>query len=132
MHIYEVKKDEKPSWKLFFDGAANMKGVGTGVDLCQWFRSVDFRRIPRIHNEVDDALATLVSMLHHPYKTYIDPLHIQVRDQHAYCNMVEEELDGEPGFHDIIEYIKLGVYPVQATGDQKRAIRCLANRFFLQ
>ncbi|XP_070022664.1 uncharacterized protein [Nicotiana sylvestris] len=50
--------------------------------------------IPRIHNEVADALATLASMLHHPNKAYIDPLHIQVRDQHAYCNMVEEELDG--------------------------------------
>ncbi|XP_070002891.1 uncharacterized protein [Nicotiana sylvestris] len=33
-------------------------------------------------------------MLHHPNKAYVDPLHIQVRDQHAYYNMVEEELDG--------------------------------------
>ncbi|XP_070014189.1 uncharacterized protein [Nicotiana sylvestris] len=28
--------------------------------------------------------------------------------------MVEEELDGEPWFHDIKEYIRMGVYPVQA------------------
>ncbi|XP_070022316.1 uncharacterized protein [Nicotiana sylvestris] len=70
-------------------------------DLCQRFRSVEFRHIPRIHNEVVDALATLASMLHHLDKTYIDPLHIQVRDQHAYCNVVKEELDGEPWFHDI-------------------------------
>ncbi|XP_070014953.1 uncharacterized protein [Nicotiana sylvestris] len=99
-------------------------------DLCHWFRSMEFRHIPRIHNEVVDALATLVSMLHHPDKAYIDPLHIQVRDQHAYCNMVEEELDSEPWFYDIREYIKSGVYPVQATGDQKRTIRHLANGFF--
>ncbi|XP_070014109.1 uncharacterized protein [Nicotiana sylvestris] len=44
--------------------------------------------------------------------------------------MVEEELDGEPWFHDIKEYIRMGVYPVQATGDQKRTIRCLARGFF--
>ncbi|XP_070020568.1 uncharacterized protein [Nicotiana sylvestris] len=164
---------KKPGWKLFFDGAANMKGVGIeavlisktgqhypvtaqlrfyctnnmakyeacilglrlaidmGVqeilvlgdsdllvhqiqgecetrdlklipyrqcmhDLCQRFRSVEFRHIPRIHNEIIDALATLASMLHHPDKAYVDPVHIQVHYQHAYCNVVEEEIDGEP------------------------------------
>ncbi|XP_070007843.1 uncharacterized protein [Nicotiana sylvestris] len=33
MQIYEVEKEEKPGWKLFFDGAANMKGVGIGAVL---------------------------------------------------------------------------------------------------
>ncbi|XP_070004742.1 uncharacterized protein [Nicotiana sylvestris] len=99
-------------------------------DLCQRFQSVEFRHIPRIHNEVADALATLASMLHHPDKAYVYPLHIEVHDQHAYCNVVEEELDGEPWFHDIKEYIRMGVYPVQAIGDQKRAIQRLASGFF--
>ncbi|XP_070017699.1 uncharacterized protein [Nicotiana sylvestris] len=189
MYIDKVEQDEKPDWKIFFDGAANMKGVGIGAmliseighhypitaqlrfyctnnmaeyeacilglrlavdmgvqevliledldllvhqiqgewetqdlkvipyrqclhDLCQRFRSVEFKHIPRIHNKVVDSLATLESMLHHPDKAYVDPLHIQVRDQHAYPNVVEEELDGEPWFHDIQEYIKMGVYPV--------------------
>ncbi|XP_070018297.1 uncharacterized protein [Nicotiana sylvestris] len=93
--------------------------------------SVEFRHIPRIHNEIADALATLSSMLHQPDKAYVDPVHIQVRDQHAYCNVVKEEINGEPWFHDIKEYIKSGVYPVHATGDQKRTIRRLASGFFL-
>ncbi|XP_070036517.1 uncharacterized protein [Nicotiana tomentosiformis] len=97
-------------------------------DLLFW--SIEFRYIPMIHNEIANALATLASMLHDLDKTYVDPLHIQVRDQHAYCNVVEEELDGEPWFHDIKEYIKSGVYPVHATGDQKKTIRHLANRTF--
>ncbi|XP_070020683.1 uncharacterized protein [Nicotiana sylvestris] len=59
-------------------------------------------------------------MLHHPDKAYIDPLHIHV----------EEELDDEPWFHDIREYIKSGVYLVQATGDQKRTIQSFASGFF--
>ncbi|XP_070020726.1 uncharacterized protein [Nicotiana sylvestris] len=207
MHIDESEQIEKPGWKLFFDGAANMKGVGIGAvlisetgqhypvtaqlrfyctnnmdeyeasilglkmavdmgvqevlvlgdsdllvhqiqgdwetrdlklipyrqclhDLCQRFQSIEFRHIPRIHNKVADALATLASMLHHPDKAYVDPLHIQVRDQHAYCNVVEEELDGKPWFHNIKEYILMGVYPVQATGDQNRTIRRLASGFF--
>ncbi|XP_070002279.1 uncharacterized protein [Nicotiana sylvestris] len=100
-------------------------------DICQRFRSVQFKHIPRIHNEIADVLATLSSMLHHPDKAYVDPVHIQVRDQHAYCNVVEKEIDGEPWFHDIMKYIKSGVYPVHATGDQKRTIRRLASGFFL-
>ncbi|XP_070020626.1 uncharacterized protein [Nicotiana sylvestris] len=171
MHIDEGDKEEKLGWKLFFDGATNMKGVGIVVvliseighpttaqlcfyctnnmaeyeacilglrlavdmgiqevmvlgdsdllvyqiqeewetrdlklipyrqclhDLCQRFRSIDFRHIPRIHNEVVDALATLASMLHHSDKALVDTLHIQVRDQDAYCNVVEEEIDGGP------------------------------------
>ncbi|XP_070035445.1 uncharacterized protein [Nicotiana tomentosiformis] len=143
MYVDEADHDEKPGWKLFFDGAANMKGVGIGAVLISetrhhypvtaqlrfystnnmaeyeacilGLRSVEFRHIPRIHNEIADALATLASMLHHPEKTYVDPLHIQICDQHAYCNVVEEEPDGEPWFHDVKEYIKSGVYPVIIT-----------------
>ncbi|XP_070047243.1 uncharacterized protein [Nicotiana tomentosiformis] len=159
MYVDEADHDEKPGWKLFFDGVANMKGVGIGAVLISetrhhypvtarlrfyctnnmaeyeacilGLRSVEFRHIPRIHNEIADALATLASMLHHPDEIYVDPLHIQIRDQHAYCNVVEEELDGELWFHDVAEYIKSGVYPAHATGDQKRTIRRLASGFFL-
>ncbi|XP_070029892.1 uncharacterized protein [Nicotiana sylvestris] len=92
--------------------------------------SIEFRHIPRAHNEISDALATLASMVYHPDKAYVDPVHIQVRDQHAYYNVVEEEINGEPWFHDI-KYIKLGIYPVHATGDQTRTIRRLASGFFL-
>ncbi|XP_070004848.1 uncharacterized protein [Nicotiana sylvestris] len=160
-HIEELEQSERPRWKLFFNGAANMKGVGIGAilvseighhypvmaqlrfyctnNMAEYVACIlglrmavdmEFRHIPRIHNEVADALATPVSMLHHLDKAYVDPLYIQVHDQHAYCNVVEEELDREPWFHDIKEYIRMGVYPVQATGDQKRTIRRLANGFF--
>ncbi|XP_070040400.1 uncharacterized protein [Nicotiana tomentosiformis] len=154
MYVDEADHDEKPSWKLFFDGAANMKGVRIGVvlvfetthhypitaqlrfyctnNMAEYEAYIlEYKHIPRIHNEIANALATLASMLHHPDKTYVDPLHIQIRDQHAYCNVVEEEPDGEPWFHDVKEYIKSGVYPVHATRDQKRTIRRLASGFFL-
>ncbi|XP_070019844.1 uncharacterized protein [Nicotiana sylvestris] len=62
---------------------------------------------------------------------YVDPLHIQVCDQHAYCNAVQEEVDGKPWFYDIKEYLKMGIYSEQATRDQKRALRRLSNGFFL-
>ena len=100
-------------------------------ELCQRFVLVKFTHIPRIHNEIADALATLSSMLQHPDKAYIDSVHIQSRDQRAYCSVVEEELDGEPWFLDIKRYIQSGEYPSYATNDQKRTIRHLASGFFL-
>ncbi|PHT43621.1 hypothetical protein CQW23_17646 [Capsicum baccatum] len=71
-------------------------------------------------------------MLQYPDKAYIDPVHIQSHDQHAYCNAVEEELDGEPWFLDIKRYIQSREYPAYATNDQKRTIRHLASGFLLR
>ena len=70
-------------------------------NLIKKFKSIEFRYIPRFHNELVDALATPASMLPYPGNTYIDPLEIQVRDQHGYCNMIAVAADGEPWYHDI-------------------------------
>ncbi|KAK4733592.1 hypothetical protein R3W88_007853 [Solanum pinnatisectum] len=34
-------------------------------------------------------------------KNYIDPIDIEIHDQHAYCFHVDEELDGKPWYYDI-------------------------------
>ncbi|XP_070034162.1 uncharacterized protein [Nicotiana tomentosiformis] len=82
-------------------------------------------------SSVDDALATLASMLPYPGNTHIDPLEIQVRNHHGYCNTIETEPNGEPWYHDIKRFLKTREYPEKAKGDQKRTIRRLANGFFL-
>ncbi|XP_019251312.1 PREDICTED: uncharacterized protein LOC109230247 [Nicotiana attenuata] len=70
-------------------------------DLSKRFKSIELRYIPRFHNKLADALATLASMILYPGNTHIDPLEIQVRNQHSYCNIIETEPDGEPWYHDI-------------------------------
>ncbi|XP_070012882.1 uncharacterized protein [Nicotiana sylvestris] len=100
-------------------------------DLRKFFPTLRRYNLKLNPAKLADALATLASMLHHPDKAYVDPLPIRVRDQHAYCNVVEEELDDDPWFHDIKEYIRMGVYLIHDTGDQKRTIRRLASGFFL-
>nr|XP_009802578.1 PREDICTED: uncharacterized protein LOC104248085 [Nicotiana sylvestris] len=100
-------------------------------DLSKRFKSIEFRYIPRFHNELADALATLASMLPYPGNTHIDPLEIQVRNQHDYCNTIETELDSEPWYHDIKWFLKTREYPENAKGDQNRTIRKLASGFFL-
>ncbi|XP_070049232.1 uncharacterized protein [Nicotiana tomentosiformis] len=170
--IEEVVPDDNHVWKMYFDGAVNIKGVGIGAilispigqyypatarlhffctnntaeyeacimglnlaldldvnellvmgdsdllirqtqgkwetrdiklipyrqcvqDLSKRFKSIVFKYIPRFHNELADALATLASMLPYPGNTHIDPLEIQVRNQHGYCHTIEIEPDGE-------------------------------------
>ncbi|XP_070004568.1 uncharacterized protein [Nicotiana sylvestris] len=65
-------------------------------DLSKWFKSIEFRYIPRCHNELADALATLASMLPYPGNAHIDPLEIQIRERHGYCNTVEAEPNVQP------------------------------------
>ncbi|XP_060170576.1 uncharacterized protein LOC132601513 [Lycium barbarum] len=207
--VEEEVRDDSHVWKLYFDGAVNIKGVGIGAilispmgnhypatarlrffctnntadyeacimglnmaihldahelkvlgdsdllirqaqgewetrdiklipykqcleDLIKRFKSIKFRHIPRFHNELVDALATLASMLPYPDNAYINPLEIQIRDQHGYCNTIEVEPDGEPWYHDIKRYLKTKQYPIHADGDQKRTIRRLSNGFFLR
>ncbi|XP_047257939.1 uncharacterized protein Mb2253c-like, partial [Capsicum annuum] len=65
-------------------------------DLIKRFKSIEFRYIPRSHNELADALATLASMLPYPGNTHLNPLEIQIRDQHGYCNIIDAEPDNEP------------------------------------
>ncbi|XP_070013865.1 uncharacterized protein [Nicotiana sylvestris] len=95
-------------------------------DLSKRFKFVEFRYIPRFHNELADALATLASMLPYPGNIHIDPVEIQIRERHGYCNTVELEIDIQRWYHDIKRFLKTKEYPEQANGDQKRTIRRLA------
>nr|XP_033516131.1 uncharacterized protein LOC117280524 [Nicotiana tomentosiformis] len=69
-------------------------------------------------------------MLPYPGNVHIDPLEIQVRERHGYCNIIEIKPDGQPWYHDIKRFLKANEYTEHASGDQKRTIRRLASSFF--
>ncbi|XP_070049166.1 uncharacterized protein [Nicotiana tomentosiformis] len=154
------------SWRIFFDGVANFKGVGIGAvlvseteyeacilglrlaidmnvqellvigdsdplvhqvsgegatkttkilpymycvqELMKRFTKIEFKHVPRIQNEFADALATLSSMIQHPDKNFIDPIPVEIHNQLAFYAHVEEEMDENPWFHDIKEYLAKG------------------------
>ncbi|XP_070035011.1 uncharacterized protein [Nicotiana tomentosiformis] len=75
-------------------------------ELMKRFTKIEFKHIPRIQNEFADALATLSSMIQHPNKNSIDPIPVGIHNQPAYCAHVEEEVYGNPWFHDIKEYLE--------------------------
>nr|XP_009776110.1 PREDICTED: uncharacterized protein K02A2.6-like [Nicotiana sylvestris] len=70
-------------------------------------------------------------MLPYPGNAHIDPLEIQVRERHDYCNAIEMKPYGEPWYHNIKRFLKTKEYFEQDSRDQKRTIRRLVSIFFL-
>ncbi|XP_070047208.1 uncharacterized protein [Nicotiana tomentosiformis] len=99
-------------------------------ELIKRFTKIEFKHVLRIQNELADALSTLSSMIQHPYKNFIDPIPIGIHKQPSYRAHVAEEIDGNPWFHDIKEYLAKGEYPEHVTHTQKRTLRRLASKFF--
>ncbi|XP_055824290.1 uncharacterized protein LOC129892756 [Solanum dulcamara] len=98
--------------------------------LCKRFRKIEFRHTPRLQNEFTDALATISSMIKHSDTSYIDSLEIYLKEKPAHCLHIKVEPDGRPWYFDIKKYLEIGTYPDNATFNQKKTIRRMANNFF--
>ncbi|XP_070032247.1 uncharacterized protein [Nicotiana tomentosiformis] len=79
-------------------------------ELCNKFTNIEFKHVPKIQNDFADALATLSSMIQHPYKNYIVLIEVEIKDQHAYCFHVDEDPEGKPWYHDIKRFLKTREY----------------------
>ncbi|XP_070004613.1 uncharacterized protein [Nicotiana sylvestris] len=94
------------------------RGIGSKIlpylhhvqELRKRFTKTEFQHVPRVQNEFADALATLLSMIQHPNKNFINPIPVKIYDQPTYYAHVEKEVDGKPWFHDIKEYLAKGEY----------------------
>ncbi|XP_016566995.1 uncharacterized protein LOC107865178 [Capsicum annuum] len=101
------------------------------LELSKRFLKIEFKHVPRSQNDFADALATLSSLIQHPYKNYIDPIKVEIHDLKAYCFHIDEESDGKPWYYDIKRLLGAGGYPEDDTDKQKRTLRRMANHFFL-
>lgn len=61
------------------------------MELSRWFEMTLFKHVPGTQNEFVDALATLSLMIQHSDKSYIDPINVEINDQHAHYFHVDEE-----------------------------------------
>ncbi|XP_070010250.1 uncharacterized protein [Nicotiana sylvestris] len=75
-------------------------------ELMKRLTKIEFKHVPRIQSEFIDALAILSSMIQHPDKNFIDPIPIRIHNQPAYCAYAGKEIDGNPWYHDIKEYLE--------------------------
>ncbi|XP_070050602.1 uncharacterized protein [Nicotiana tomentosiformis] len=88
-------------------------------EQCKKFMKIEFKHVSKIQNEFADSLATLSSMIQHPDKNHIDPIEVEIRDQHAYFFHVDGEPDGKPWYHNITEFLATREYRDNATNGQK-------------
>ncbi|XP_027335192.1 uncharacterized protein LOC113849467 [Abrus precatorius] len=92
-------------------------------ELIKQFDKITFHHIPRKNYQLADALAILASMYELSNEKDMPLIKIQRRDQPAYCQLVEEELDGQPWYHDIKQYIQNKKYLSESSENNKRTLR---------
>ncbi|KAG8490080.1 hypothetical protein CXB51_015364 [Gossypium anomalum] len=103
------------------------------LELIEQFDDVTFFYLPRDENQMADALATLASMIRINKQDDMKPIQMSICDAPAYCCNIDEEegRDSHPWYHDILRYVKNREYPDQATENDKRMLRRLANDYIL-
>ncbi|XP_050909855.1 uncharacterized protein LOC127123695 [Lathyrus oleraceus] len=101
------------------------------VKMIEYFDDITFHHIPRVENQVADALATLASMYQVRFHNEAPLIRIEQRYESAYCQLIGEETDGKPWFHDIKQYLLSQEYPEDATLLDKKTMRRLSSKFFL-
>ncbi|XP_040935391.1 uncharacterized protein [Gossypium hirsutum] len=150
---------EDYSWKLNFDGASNAVGNGVGAVLISpngdhypFTCKLDFDytnnmaeyeacimgiRAAIDHKirvlEMADALAILASIIRINEQEDMKPIQMSICESPAHCCNIDEEdeRDDHPWYHDILQYVKNREYLEQATKNDKRTLRRLANDYVL-
>ncbi|KAK5833232.1 hypothetical protein PVK06_017050 [Gossypium arboreum] len=123
--IYQIRGD----WEVRDSKLVKYRDLVAG--LIKEFEEITFNYLPREENQLADALATLASMFRANRETEIMPLQMTIYEVPAHCFSIEKEPDGQPWFHDILEYIKNQKYPEQTNENDKRTIRRMATGFVL-
>ncbi|XP_058763854.1 uncharacterized protein LOC131637289 [Vicia villosa] len=101
------------------------------LELAMQFTSITFFHIPREENQMADALATLSSMFKTAWPNHEPHITIRHFEEPAHCLAIEEGPDNKPWFYDIRRYLEKQEYPENASIIDKRTLRKLASKFFL-
>ena len=99
--------------------------------LASKFSKIQYQYVPRMQNQIVDALATMASMMDGTKEDETRPIVVEQKEEPAYCMSIEEdeEKNGEGEFYlDILQYLKDGTYPKSVDkNDQLTTIRLSTN-----
>jgi hypothetical protein len=98
--------------------------------LAREFEEIKFTHLGRERNHFADALISLASMTRIDFGHKVRPVHIDTRNNPAHCCSVEREIDGNPWYYDIKNFIQNHTYPMGASKINK-TLRRLAMDFYL-
>ncbi|PKI68274.1 hypothetical protein CRG98_011354 [Punica granatum] len=159
--ILQVDEEkEKPTWKMYFDGAVNSVGSGVGavlispdgrhypvaakVDFSSEYEACILGLQAAINFEVKelevfgDSMLTIFQTLGQ-WKTkdvnisegnIVEPLEIEVARRPAHCNAIEAS-EAKPWYEDIKNFMQTGHYPPFANRRDRKTLRRLAMHYFL-
>ena len=89
------------------------------------FNKIQYQYMPRMQNQIVDALVTMASMMDGPKEDEARPIVVEQKEETAYCLTTEEgEEKNEEGewFSDILQYLKEGTYPPFANKNDQLTI----------
>jgi len=123
--VHQIKGEWETRDKKLIPYQVYIKG------LMEYFDAIKFHHIPREDNQLTDALATLLSVFELNQEEELPTIKMKSHEHPAYCNFIEEEIDGKPWYYDIKRYLQSREYPESATENDKRMLRRLASGFVL-
>ncbi|XP_017978295.1 PREDICTED: uncharacterized protein LOC108662437 [Theobroma cacao] len=145
LHIEKDDPNEPNPWKMYFDGASNALGHGIGTVLVspneKYYPATARLNFNCTNNMVEYeallmGLQAAIEMKVRTIEVYGDSALVicqmkEIYEVSIHCLYVEEEVDGKPWYHDIMQYIRHQAYPENATDNDKWTLRRLATGFFL-
>ena len=90
--------------------------------------------MPRMQNQIADALATMASMMDGPKEDETRPIMLEQKEEPTYCMTVEEDEgnDGEGEWYSyILQYLKDGTYPESVDRNDQLNIRRLSTNYII-
>ncbi|XP_042485901.1 uncharacterized protein LOC122066141 [Macadamia integrifolia] len=120
------------AYRLDFECTNNMAEYEACLMGLKAAISIGVKRLERDNNRFADALATLASMVDFGPGEQIQPFIIDRRDHPSHQGFVNAlTVDGRPWFSHIVDFIKEGKYPADASQGDKRFLRRYATQFIL-
>ncbi|XP_042485794.1 uncharacterized protein LOC122066035 [Macadamia integrifolia] len=120
------------AYRLDFECTNNMAEYKACLMGLKAAISIGVKRLERDINRFADALATLASMVDFGPGEQIQRFIIDRRDHPSHQGFVNAlTVDGRPWFAHIVDFIREGKYPADATQGDKRFLRRYATQFIL-
>ena len=72
------------------------------IEMVDKFEAINLEDLPREVNQMADALATLAAMFQINSKDEVQLIRMSIKEELAHCSQIEEEIDGEPWYYDVL------------------------------
>ena len=98
------------------------------------FNKVQYQYVPRMHNQIADALTTMAFMMDGPKEDEARTIVVEQKEELANCMTIEEdeEKNGESEcYSDILQYLKDGTYPKSADKNDQLTIQRLSTNYII-